>query len=207
MAPSSDDRVSAGRPAGTGAAGVAVFDFDRTLILGDSLWPFLILVAGRRRACAALGRALGAGLGQPRPASAIKATLVAHTLAGVPVATALDAAERLRPRLRWRRRMVEALDNHHRAGHRVVVASGALALYLERLIVGVPVSAVLATALDVQSDVLTGRLASPNCVGAEKAARVATWLAANRPHGPTWGYGNRPSDLPMLALVDHPTIV
>jgi len=37
---------------------IAVFDYDNTLVKGDSLWPFLVAVAGWRRACLALAIAL-----------------------------------------------------------------------------------------------------------------------------------------------------
>ena len=41
----------------------------------------------------------------------------------------------------------------------------------------------------------------------EKARRVAEWLAQNGPFSEVWGYGNRPHDLAMLALTDHPNVI
>ena len=193
--------------------GIAVFDFDDTLIEGDSLPRFLDLVAGTLRTRLAMMTAVAAALAGHcvgRPAGAdfpgsVKALLLRATLADVPLATAHDAAYTLRTRLRWRAPQLEALHAHAAAGRRVVVASGSLDVYLPILLEGLPVHHILATDMEVHAGRLTGRLAAGNCVRAAKAVRVQPLIAATP--GPSWGYGNRPSDLAMLALVDHPTII
>ena len=45
------------------------------------------------------------------------------------------------------------------------------------------------------------------CVRAMKAQRVSAYLHHHGPFGETWGYGNRPSDVPMLALLNNKVIV
>jgi phosphoserine phosphatase len=72
---------------------------------------------------------------------------------------------------------------------------------------GIKADAVIGTDLEVVDGKLTGRLASVNCVRDEKARRVAEWVGANGPFKESWGYGNRPHDLAMLALTDHPTVI
>ena len=193
--------------------GIAIFDFDDTLIAGDSLPRFLDEVAGVvRTRVAMVGAAVGAlaAHGVRRPPGAdfpgsVKALLLRTILTDIPAAVAYDAARRLKARLRWLTPQLEALHRHAAAGHRVVVASGALDVYLPILLEGLPVNDILATDMELRDGRLTGRLASGNCVRAQKAERVRPLLAATG--GPSWGYGNRPSDLPMLALVGHPTIV
>ena len=195
------------------STGIAIFDFDDTLIEGDSLPRFLDAVAGvirtRTAMAGAVAGALAAhGLGRPPGADfpgSVKALLLRKTLKDILVAAAHEAARRLKARLRWRMPQLEALHRHAAAGHRVVVASGALDVYLPILLEGLPVGDILATDMEVRDGRLTGRLASGNCVRALKAERVRALLAASG--SPSWGYGNRPSDLPMLALVDHPTLV
>ena len=195
------------------AAGIAVFDFDDTLIAGDSLPRFLDEVAGVARtrlamvgavAGALTGHAVRRPVGVDFPGS-VKALLLRATLKGIPKTAALEAALRLKARLRWLAPQLEALHRHAAAGHRIVVASGALDIYLPILLDGLPVHDILATDMEILDNRLTGRLASGNCVRAHKAERLRPLLAAV--NGPSWGYGNRPSDLPMLALVDHPTLV
>lgn len=200
-----------------GSAGLAIFDFDRTLIRGDSLMPFLTLTVGawpaRRAAAAAtvaaLTRSRPGGAGQPCDlGSAVKAGVIARTLTGVALSTAHAAAERLAKVLRWHQPMVDRLHAHHRAGHRIVIASGSLDLYLRVVLRALPVDDLLATEVESVNGVLTGRLQSANCTRRTKAARVAAFLAGGAAQaGPTWGYGNRPDDLPMLALLDQATVV
>ena len=203
-------------PDATAAApGIAIFDFDDTLVAGDSMPRFLELLLGvvpaRLAMAGAVVRAL-AGHAAGRPAGAdfpgsVKAELLRATLAGIPVSEARTAAHRLKPRLVWLEPQLQALRSHAAAGRRIVVVSGALDVYLPILLDGLPVHDILATDLEARDGRLTGRLAGANCVRRAKAERIRAFLAARAPTGPTWGYGNRPHDLPMLALVDHPTVV
>ncbi|MGQ9364764.1 HAD family hydrolase [Azospirillum sp. ST 5-10] len=195
--------------------GVAFFDFDGTLIHGDSLLMFVGEVIGRRRTHLALADAIrsachrhlrGRGPGCDFPGS-VKAILLKRTLRGLPLADAAAAAERLARRLRWYQPSVEALEAHRRAGRRVVVATGALDVYMPVLLRGVAVDDLLATGMEVADGCLTGKLSTGNCVRADKATRVRAWLAAHGPFGETWGYGNHPSDRPMLELLDRKVVV
>lgn len=208
-----------GTPADTAAAeaaaGVAFFDFDGTLIHGDSLLMFIGEVVGHRRAKLAFVDALRSGLhrhvrrrgpGVDFPGS-VKTILLRRTLRGVPVADALAAADRLVHRIRWHKPLVETLKTHRREGRRVVIATGALDIYMPALLRGLEIDDLLATGLEVVDGTLTGRLSTGNCVRLDKAARVRAWMAAHGPCGETWGYGNRPSDLPMLALLDRRVVV
>lgn len=197
------------------ATGVAFFDFDGTLIHGDSLPLFVGEVIGHRRAKLALADAIRSGLhrhvrgrgpGVDFPGS-VKAILLKRTLRGLPVSEALAAAERMVHRIRWHEPLVETLKSHRRHGRRVVVATGALDLYMPALLRGLEVDDLLATGMEVVDGALTGRLSTGNCVRLDKAERVRAWLHAHGPFAETWGYGNRPSDLPMLALLNQKIVV
>ena len=197
------------------APGVAFFDFDGTLIHGDSLPMFVGEVIGQRRAALALADAIrsclhrharGRGPGVDFPGS-VKAVYLKRTLRGLPLADALAAAERMIPRIRWHAPLVEILKTHRRHGRRIVVATGALDLYMPALLRGLEVDDLLATGMEAEDGVLTGRLSTGNCVRRDKADRVRAWLDQHGPVGTTWGYGNRPSDLPMLALMQQGEVV
>lgn len=197
------------------AQGVAFFDFDGTLIHGDSLLMFVAEVIGRRRTRMAFADALrsathrhlrGRGPGVDFRGS-VKAILLKRTLHGLPLGDAHAAAERVAAGLRWYTPILDTLHEHRRAGRRVVIATGALDVYMPALLRGIEVDDVLATGMEVHDGRLTGRLATGNCVRLDKADRVRAWLSAHGPFGETWGYGNRPSDLPMLALVDRRVVV
>ncbi|SMH54916.1 HAD family hydrolase [Azospirillum agricola] len=198
-----------------GGPGVAFFDFDGTLIHGDSLPMFVGEVIGRRRAALALADAIRSGLhrhvrgrgpGVDFPGS-VKAIFLKRTLRGLPVADALAAAERMVPRVRWHPPLLDTLKAHRARGHRVVIATGALDLYMPALLRGLGVDDLLATGMEVVDGALTGRLGTANCVRLNKAERVRAWIDAHGPVGATWGYGNRPSDLPMLALMERGEVV
>jgi phosphatidylglycerophosphatase C len=205
------------RPAADAAAvtGIAFYDFDGTLVRGDSLLPFLSEVVGWRRARMSLLRAtqmavqmhagrrqLGADI-----RTSVKAILLRLTLTGVPLAEAQAAAERMSGWPRWNRRILDTLQRHREAGRRIVVATGALDLYMPVLLRGLDVDHLLATRLEVEDGVLTGHMAGGNCVRAVKAQRVSSLLQEHGPFAETWGYGNRPSDLPMLDLLDNRVVV
>ena len=195
--------------------GIAIFDFDGTLIRGDSLLPFLELVAGRTRARTSLLRAVRSALwnravrrGEEDSRTAVKAGLLARTLKGVPVEQARAAAGQLRGWIRWYPPMVEALRRHAAAGDRIVVATGALKIYMPDLLTGLPVDDLIATEMEVVDGRFTGRMChGGNCVREEKARRVTAYLRDHGPFSASHGYGNRPSDLPFLALMQNPTVV
>ena len=189
----------------------AFFDFDDTLTHGDTLPFFLASVRGWPWTILAYALAAAAGPFIPCPGSndrrgRIKAVLLRLTLAGLPATRAQRAGGRMKPRIRWRTAIVAELRRHHEQGHRIVVVSGAATIYLPALLADLPVDEILGTELEAQDGVLTGRIAGVNRVRAAKAATVRDWLAIHRPEQ-SWGYGNAPHDLDMLALLDHKTVV
>ncbi len=200
---------------GAGRPGIAFFDFDGTLVHGDSLLPFLSLIVGKRRARLSLMRAVHAAiqlharrrqLGDDIRTS-VKAILLRMTLTDVPVTEAAAAAEKLAGWVRWNGMILDALKTHQDAGRQVVVATGALDLYMPVLLREIGIDALLATRLESVNGVLTGHMEGGNCVRALKARRVAAYLDQFGPFAETWGYGNRPSDIPMLELLQNRIIV
>ena len=199
------------------ARGIAVFDFDGTLIEGDSLWAFFAFAAGWPRVIAALvecGAYLAAGRlrnnADPELADArtyLKALLLLRLLAGRKTAELTPVLARLRGWLRWKDAIRQTLLEHHAKGHHIVIATGALDLYLPALLEGLPHDAVLCTHVGVANGVIEGTMPDGNCVRERKAEMVAAYLAAHGPFGESWGYGNLPHDLPMLNLLKHQVIV
>lgn len=192
---------------GSGGAGVAIFDFDRTLIHSGSLLPVLRALVGRRRlvfGCVVAG--VSAAVSRRR-AEVFRSVLLRLTTRGRSPAELEAAAERAFPRLRWRFAMLRAYARHQRDGRAILIASGGLAPCVRRLLElkGLKVDDVLATELVAEGGRLTGRIDGFACTGREKARRVRGWLGDGR--GEVWGYGNLPADGPMLALTRHPTAV
>ncbi|MBB6253502.1 HAD-IB family phosphatase [Nitrospirillum iridis] len=217
-------------PPGAPLPGLAVFDFDGTLVLGDSLLPFLARVVGRetlrRHLAGSMAGAASRRLPRPRGLAnalvkagdaadadddfktAFKRRLLRRCLAGVPLDQAREAAAAMAAWVRWHKPLRDTLLRHADQGHRVLVATGALTLYMPTLLADLPVHDLLGTEMAVDEDGrLTGEMVAGNCVRAEKARRLALWMQETGPYGRRWGYGNQPSDLPFLALMDEATVV
>ena len=193
---------------------VAVFDFDHTLILGDSFFPYLGYAAGRMRTyrilmetLAALGlhRAQGGDLTEAR--TFVKARLLNRLIAGKKREQLLEAAVKVRMWQKENTPVMRQLRAHRDKGHKIVIASGGLDLYLPELLRDIPHDALICTDIGVEEGIITGEMINGNCVRIRKAERVAEWLAANGPFDESYGYGNYPHDVPMMNLVKHRIIV
>lgn len=193
----------------TPAPCIAFFDFDGTLAKGDSLWPFLIAVAGWPRCLCAVAVSLWAYAACPPEAdqrTIIKDVLLRRILGGRRVKDLDDAIARMKDWPRWLP-TVAALKDHHARGHHIVIATGSLGLYVPAMLGDLPYHAILATEIEVVDDVLTGRMSLGNCVRQTKAERVAAYMKEHGPFAESWAYGNAPHDLPMMQHVTHGIVV
>jgi phosphatidylglycerophosphatase C len=190
--------------------GLAAFDFDGTLVPGDSLPRYLSLLLGRERFARVLGRAMPAMLSGYRSMGrdGAKAALLARAVAGVPVLHAADVADGFASQLarEVRPEMAERLAWHGREGHTTVLVSASLALYLEPFGKLVGFDHMIATKLEVGPEgLLTGRILGENVRAAQKALLLGR-LLGNEPVT-VWAYGDSRGDREMLAMADHPTLL
>ena len=192
----------------TEVPGVAAFDFDRTLIDGDSFVPFLRSVVGKRALAAAVVRSTPAlALGAKR--DLMKAALIDRLLRGYPYAELHAHGEAFADQLsaRLRPSMAERLAWHRDCGHRLALVSASLDVYLRPLGDRLGFHGILATSLEVGNDGrLTGRLNGANVRRAEKAARLRLWLEQELDGAryELWAYGDSAGDRELLAMADHP---
>lgn len=192
---------------------VAIFDFDHTLITGDSFLPFLSAVVGKFELARALVEAAAAlamahARGERNEARTyLKNFLLHRLLTGRRVADLRTAALKVRDWQTLNPPIIQALREHHADGVRIVIASGGLNLYLHESLRDIPHDALICTDIGVHNGIVTGEMINGNCVRARKAERVAEWLAANGPFDESWGYGNYPHDVPMMNLVKYRIIV
>lgn len=192
------------------ALGVAVFDFDRTLVQQESMGIFLKAIAGRYAFYAACGvAAVAVAMALPRRnvRNLFRSTLLRRVLAGRTMAEALTAAEKIFHRLTWNTAIEQALYEHQQARRHVVIATGSLSVYMPHVLKlrGIEGVTLLATEMVVLGGVITGEMATPSCTWEEKARRVQPLLRLSE--GESWGYGNLPPDGPMLALTRYPQVV
>jgi len=191
---------------------IAVFDFDDTLVEGDSLWPFLVKIAGYRRVVWAMGMAL-LFTKTPAPESgfdrrgAVKLAFLRRLLVGHRVEALAETFAALKQWPRWKKEVLSKLHQHKAEGCHIVIASGGLDLYLPILLQDIPYDALICTQMETRDGKLTGDMVGGNCVRIEKARRVAEYLAKHGPFTESWGYGNAPHDLPMLELLEQKIVV
>ncbi len=184
---------------------VAVFDLDGTITSTETLFRFFIFVLGWTRFASRLPAAvpwlvmLSIGLVARDRA---KQAVVAQFLAGVSRSTlerlGAEFASRRLPGM-VRPGALERLAWHKAQGHRCVVCSAALDVYVEPWARGAGFDDVLATSLEFVKDGATGRIAGANCRAEEKVRRLRERygdLAAIALHG----YGDSPDDRHFLAL-------
>ncbi|MGE0108811.1 MAG: HAD family hydrolase [Bdellovibrionales bacterium] len=190
---------------------IAIFDFDGTLVEHDSLWPFLLAVAGRQRCYVACVKALWARLtalaGQDRR-SLFKECLLQETLSGIPVDDLAKAAEAISDWPHWIETTKKALLAHHEQGHHIVIASGGLNVYLPRLLTDLPYNSLICTELEIKDGLATGRMShGGNCVRETKASLIAAYMKENGPFEDSIAYGNLPHDEPMMRLTARRVVV
>ncbi|MDR3425257.1 MAG: HAD family hydrolase [Alphaproteobacteria bacterium] len=192
----------------------AIFDYDNTLIAGDSFFPFLTHAAGFVPAYAALTLALCSyafrrALGKPLVSlrTFVKDDLLYRLLKGKKRDALKDACEKTRQWQSINLPVMQKLLEHSKRGDTIVIASGSLDLYIFDLLQDVPHDAVICTDIGVENGIITGEMIHGNCVRQRKAERVAAWLMQNGPFDETFAYGNYPHDLPMMELAKHRIIV
>jgi phosphatidylglycerophosphatase C len=99
-----------------------------------------------------------------------------------------------------------AITAHRDAGDHLVLLSASTDLYVPAIGRALGFAQTLCTGVEWQADRLTGRLATANRRGAEKA-RCLEELRVQHPQLPIVAYGNATSDLAHLAIADRGVLV
>jgi phosphatidylglycerophosphatase C len=201
----------------TGAATVAAFDFDGTIVRGGSTVPFLIAARGLLPVLVALVRTfpqlVRAALFSGSAADEYKEKLFVRLLRGM---TDEELSRKGRAfaanhlRLRLRPEIRQRIEWHKERGHRVVLVSASIEHYIAPAGDLLGMDGVLATRLAVDAaGIVSGLFDGKNCRGAEKYARLVVHLRSNGLLGggedqpELWAYGNSRGDLRLLRAADH----
>ncbi|MBR0227163.1 MAG: HAD family hydrolase [Clostridia bacterium] len=188
----------------------AFFDFDGTLIPGDSIAAFVRYarkrgIMPRRDFCRALLAAAGYVLGLVSAADSKNAALRFRMRLSPADREALDrdfVRDCLLPRVYPQAQA--CLDLHRQAGRETVLVTASTENYMQIVADELGFSALLATPLRPDGTV------GENCKGEEKPRRIRAWLREQNREADfaaSFAYGDSKSDLPMLLLCGHPVQV
>lgn len=193
----------------------AFFDFDDTLAKGDSIFPYLLYCV--KRGVAPKHQLFKAAAGflrwkiQPSSGARVKemslSFIKGHTVEEMD-ALARDFFRDVQQKFFFEDAAPE-LFRLREQGVKIVVVSASADLYMHVLPEFLPVDAVISTTCAVENGRYTGKIGK-NCKGDEKVSRINAWLAEQGlsiDKAQSAGYGDSPSDAPMLLLTAHPTLV
>jgi phosphatidylglycerophosphatase C len=188
---------------------VAAFDFDCTLTRRDTLLPFLLLTLGAatvvRHAVVLSPTLAGYALGLIGNGIAKERVLV-RCLAGMRMDELQNEGERFAsyvlPGLLSNEAM-QRLEWHKQQGHRCVVISASLELYVQPWAIKAGFDEVIATRLETREDGrITGQFSGANCFGIEKVRRLETLLGGREGYT-LYAYGDSRGDRELLSSADH----
>ena len=195
----------------------ALFDFDGTLIKGDSIISFCFY-AVKKRLCSPLHLLKAAALGALYMSHIITAEkskqgslsfLKGKSASEVDKIAQGFAHDVLIPRLYPEG--VAEIRMHQKAGREVWLISASTAFYLEPVRKHLKLSGLIGTRMHVQEDgTYSGLIDGHNCRGVEKTLRLAEVLAATDcmvDYADSYAYGDTAGDIPMLMLCQHKTAV
>jgi len=188
---------------------VAAFDFDGTLTTRDTLLPFLRFYAGPAGFALGMARSIATitayGLRMMRNDVA-KERLLQRFLRGADQAALAQCGQQYaRKRLPQlvRSTALNRLRWHQAQGHRVVIVSASLDIYLKPWAEEIGIDQVLCTSLESSADGrISGRLGSVNCYGPEKLRRLRDSLGDPSDYI-LYAYGDSRGDRELLASADH----
>ncbi len=189
---------------------VALFDFDGTITTRDSLLPFLYFLYGfwgvARIGFTAFPQLFGFAFGTVSRQTAKEAILTAAFAGKTPDELAEPVNQYITIRLCGLVKK-EALDKvrwHQQQGHRCIIVSASVSLYLLPWSQSMHFSDLLSSQLAIDnSGRFTGKLVGTNCWGPEKVKRIEGLLGDPKNYL-IYAYGDSRGDQEMLAIADKP---
>ena len=202
-------------PAAKTASRVAVFDLDGTVTRRDTYVDFLLYTLAKRPARLVCLPALAWYLLVHKLGMQsnhwLKARYLGAVAGGLSKGQLAEICENFVSRTRAKNIKQPALDELARLRHEgyvLVLATASFGFYVRNLSAALKFDEVLCTeALFDDNDELTGELDGKNCIGVEKARRIAVLLSERGWSKVELGYSDSKVDLPMLEMADRALVV
>ncbi len=186
---------------------LALFDFDGTITMRDTLFDFLLFTFGAVRfalGLIALGPVLILYMMKAVPNWKAKESVFRHFLGGWSTGDFEKAGERYsRERLAdiIKTDAIERIEWHRTSGHRIIVVSASVEAWIKEWCGRYGIE-VIGTRLESKQGRLTGRIEGANCQGAEKVRRIREAVRLNE-YEYIYAYGNSKGDAEMLSLAQE----
>lgn len=187
---------------------VAAFDFDVTITTKDTFIPFLYWAFGRMKVYKTffmlLPEVIKIGL-KFSNRDVLKERIVAALFTGksskhlkiLGAGYASSFTTLIRPKAQ------ERIKWHKEQGHRLVMVSASLNLYLDKAAKDLGFDDLLCTRLEEKNEQFTGKLQGANCRCQEKVNRLIN-LLGDLSQYELFAYGDSRGDAQMLEIADHP---
>ncbi|MFN7093834.1 MAG: HAD-IB family hydrolase [Burkholderiales bacterium] len=188
---------------------VAYFDFDGTITTKDTLLPFLKYTVGRLKFILKLPLVMPIGLlyllklitNEQAKQMTLTVMLKGYTQEELTQKSQSFAEEKLNRLIKPE--VYNKLEYHLEHGHKVVLVSANLAIYLRYWAKLHQLYAVIATEIEFVNGNCSGRLATRNCYGPHKVTRINQYLATTgAKFSYSYGYGNSRGDYELLDYVN-----
>lgn len=191
-------------------SGIAVFDFDGTMIKGDSLVRFLLFAQKKKKvslshllyaACLGICNKLGLISDSQAKTKAFSFLSKMNALE-IDLLTSEFVETLLLPNL-----FQDALDKllfHRGCGHTVIIISASPDFYMKHLKRFLPVNDVLASTSSAHGQI------TQNIKGREKVVALQNWLENNNFNPDmknSYSYGNSSTDIPVMSLAKYPVFI
>jgi HAD superfamily hydrolase (TIGR01490 family) len=187
---------------------LSLFDFDKTIVVCDTLLPFLLATSGAFRVLTALThllyRAPGFLFSETTRRVRSKELLLEATLKGrTPESLPLNEFAELVLRHAVNPRVIKTLRSALSSGERVVMISASIRAYLEPIARRLGIE-LIATEIELSPDgLITGKISGANCRGEEKVIRLGNLLNPAE-YQVISAYGDSSGDREMLQLATNP---
>lgn len=190
---------------------LAVFDFDGTLTRRDTLLLFARHVLGRKCTCMAILRTLPQILAWKMGLitnSKAKEKLFGHLFGGMSYSEFKAGGESFAAVIcrNERKTGIKALEEAAARGDRIIIDSASIEDWIIPWAERKGVREVIATRPEVRDGILTGRFATPNCVGPEKVTRLREEIP-DRSQVFIRAYGDSSGDARLLEYADEPHLL
>ena len=187
---------------------LAIFDFDGTLTYKDSFLEFIKFCYGKKAFYSGmlqLSPWLIAYMAKLYPNWKAKEKVLHYFFGGMPVGALQQKGEEFAKEVIpgiLRPKGVIALNNHIQAGDRVILVSASAEQWLAPWCRQLGIE-LLASCMEAQNGIITGRLMGENCYGPEKVSRLEKHLLL-KDYKEVYVYGDSSGDKELLALATHP---